>query len=137
MRAWVNGQLLDDPTGPAVSVTDHGFTVGDGVFEAVKVVDNQPFALTRHLERLARSARGLGLPEVDLEEVRRGVTAVVDGQELPLGRIRITYTGGEAPLSGPGRSVMGPAGLLDRHRLRQVARLVDVGALKHRDVIRQ
>jgi branched-chain amino acid aminotransferase len=102
MRAWVNGRLLDDPTSPAVAVTDHGFTVGDGVFEAVKVVGNQPFALTRHLERLARSARGLGLPEVDLEEVRRGVTAVVESQSLALGRIRITYTGGEAPL-GSGR----------------------------------
>jgi branched-chain amino acid aminotransferase len=102
MRAWVNGKVLDDPNGPAISVRDHGFTVGDGVFEAIKVVDNQPFALTRHLERLARSAHGLGLPEVDLDEVRGGVAAVVEGQELPLGRIRITYTGGEAPL-GSGR----------------------------------
>lgn len=102
MRAWVNGHLLDDPTGPAVAVTDHGFTVGDGVFEAVKVVDGRPFALSRHLERLARSARGLGLPEVDLEAVRRGVAAVVQDQHLPLGRIRITYTGGQAPL-GSGR----------------------------------
>ncbi|HLN76927.1 MAG TPA: aminodeoxychorismate lyase [Nocardioidaceae bacterium] len=107
MRAWVNGHLLDDPRGPAVAVSDHGFTVGDGVFEAVKVVDNEPFALTRHLERLARSARGLGLPEVDLDEVRRGVGAVVSGQELPLGRIRITYTGGEAPL-GSGRGSKPP-----------------------------
>lgn len=102
MRAWVNGKLLDDPQGPAISVRDHGFTVGDGVFEAVKVVENQPFALTRHLERLARSARGLGLPEVDLDDVRRGVQTVVESQELSLGRIRITYTGGEAPL-GSGR----------------------------------
>ncbi len=102
MRAWVNGQLLDDPTGPAVAVTDHGFTVGDGVFEAVKVVDGEPFALTRHLRRLERSAHGLGLPELDLEEVRRGVVAVLTGQELALGRIRITYTGGPAPL-GSGR----------------------------------
>lgn len=102
MRTWVNGRLLDDPHGPAVAVTDHGFTVGDGVFEAVKVVDNEPFALTRHLERLAVSARGLGLPEPDLDEVRRGVAAVVSGQDLPLGRIRITYTAGPAPL-GSGR----------------------------------
>jgi branched-chain amino acid aminotransferase len=107
MRAWVNGQLLDDPTGPAVAVTDHGFTVGDGVFEAVKVVDGEPFALTRHLARLARSASGLGLPPVDLEEVRRAVAAVVRGQELPLGRIRITYTGGQAPL-GSGRGTKPP-----------------------------
>ena len=70
MRAWVNGKLLVDPSVPAVTVSDHGLTVGDGVFEAVKIVDDQPFALTRHLERLQRSARGLGLPEVDDAAVR-------------------------------------------------------------------
>jgi branched-chain amino acid aminotransferase len=102
MRAWIDGQLLPEPTGPAISVTDHGFTVGDGVFEAIKVIDGQPFALDLHLERLARSAAGLGLPDVDDEAVRRGVKAVVTDQELPLGRVRITYTGGSAPL-GSGR----------------------------------
>jgi branched-chain amino acid aminotransferase len=102
MRAWANGQILDDPGAPAVAVSDHGFTVGDGVFEAVKVLDGQPFALTRHLQRLVRSARGLGLPDVDLDQVRAGVRAVLEGQHLPRGRIRITYTGGVAPL-GSGR----------------------------------
>ena len=102
MRAWVNGRLLDDPTAAAITVSDHGFTVGDGVFEAVKVVEGSPFALTRHLNRLATSARGMGLPAVDLDEVRRGVRAVLENQQLPLGRLRITYTGGVAPL-GSGR----------------------------------
>ena len=102
MRAWVNGSLLDDPGAPAIQVSDHGLTVGDGVFEAVKVVDDQPFALTLHLERLARSAAGLGLPEVDEGLVRKGVEAVLSGGGLPLGRLRITYTGGPAPL-GSGR----------------------------------
>src|SRR5687768_6685519 len=102
MRAWVDGKLLDDPTGPAISVADHGFTVGDGVFEAIKVIDGQPFALTRHLKRMARSAAGLGLPAFDEEVVRRGVAATLEGQDLPLGRVRITYTGGPAPL-GSGR----------------------------------
>jgi branched-chain amino acid aminotransferase len=105
MRAWVNGRILQDPGGPAIGVSDHGLTVGDGVFEAVKVVDGQPFALTRHLARLAVSARGLRLPDFDVHEVRRAVAAVLDGQDLPLGRIRITYTGGDAPLgSGRGQS---------------------------------
>ena len=98
MRAWVNGHLLDHPNGPTLAVTDHGFTVGDGVFESIKVVDNVPFALTRHLDRLVISAKGLGLPDVDLGWVREGVAAVVHGQDLPLGRIRITYTAGQAPL---------------------------------------
>ncbi|MGZ4493715.1 MAG: aminotransferase class IV [Nocardioides sp.] len=102
MRAWVNGRLLEDPTAPAVTVSDHGLTVGDGVFEAVKVVDGVPFALTRHLDRLARSAAGLGLPPLDAAEVRRAVDAVLEGERLALGRLRVTYTGGVAPL-GSGR----------------------------------
>jgi len=98
MRAWMNGKLLDDPRAPAIRVDDHGFTVGDGVFEAVKVIDGQPFALSRHLDRMARSAKGLGLPQLDSEEVRRGVGAVLEDQDLPRGRLRISYTGGPSPL---------------------------------------
>jgi branched-chain amino acid aminotransferase len=102
MHAWVNGRLLDDPHAPAITVSDHGMTVGDGVFEAVKVVDGRPFALSRHLGRLARSAAGLGLPAPDEAVVRRGVSDVLAAEHLPLGRLRITYTGGVAPL-GSGR----------------------------------
>jgi branched-chain amino acid aminotransferase len=107
MRAWVNGSLLDKPDALAVTVVDHGFTVGDGVFEALKVVDGRPFALTRHLDRLARSARGLGLPALDESLVRRGIAEVLQAQELPLGRVRITYTAGDAPL-GSGRGDASP-----------------------------
>jgi len=107
MRVWLNGSLLTDPTGPAVPVTDHGLTVGDGVFEAVKVVDGRPFALERHLDRLRRSADALGLTGVDLDAVRRGVAAVLDGADLPLGRLRITVTGGPAPM-GSGRGDAAP-----------------------------
>jgi len=107
MRAWIDGELLPDPTAPAVRVSDHGFTVGDGVFEAIKVVGGLPFAPDRHLERLARSAAGLGLAELDRDAVRRGVSAVLAGGDLALGRLRITYTGGPAPL-GSGRGDAGP-----------------------------
>ncbi|MFD6438070.1 aminotransferase class IV [Streptomyces venezuelae] len=97
MKIWLNGGLqdLDDAR---VSVLDHGLTVGDGIFETVKSVEGRPFALTRHLARLARSARGLGLPEPDLDEVRHACAAVLDTNPLPLGRLRITYTGGLSPL---------------------------------------
>ncbi|MBL1067316.1 aminotransferase class IV [Streptomyces sp. 7-21] len=94
---WLDGQLRD-PGAARVSVFDHGLTVGDGVFETVKTADGQPFALTRHLERLAASARGIGLPEPDPGEVRRACRAVLDAVPLPLGRLRITYTGGRGPL---------------------------------------
>ena len=107
MRVWMDGRLLEDPGAPAVTISDHGFTVGDGVFEALKLIDGQPFALTRHLQRLARSAASLGLPVLDDDEVRRGITSVLDGFAEPLGRMRITYTGGPAPL-GSGRGDQPP-----------------------------
>jgi branched-chain amino acid aminotransferase len=100
MRAWLNGDLLADPTQGAVAVNDHGFTVGDGVFEAVKTLRGTPFALTRHLARLERSAAGLGLAAPDLDDVRRGVEAVLEDD--PIGRLRITYSAGPHPM-GSGR----------------------------------
>ena len=98
MQTWVNGELLSDPEAPAIAVTDHGLTVGDGVFEAMKVVEGRAFALTRHLERLGRSAASLGLPDPDLSRLARAVEEVLAAEHLPLGRIRMTYTGGRAPL---------------------------------------
>jgi branched-chain amino acid aminotransferase len=106
MLAWCNGSLIG-PEDPAIAVLDHGFTVGDGVFEAIKVVDNVPFALTRHLDRLAFSALGLGLPRPDDALVREGIDAVLAGGQFGLGRIRVTYTAGVSPL-GSGRQTTSP-----------------------------
>ncbi|CAN5764590.1 aminodeoxychorismate lyase [soil metagenome] len=97
MRSWVNGRLLDAPDEAAVSILDHGVTVGDGAFETVKAVGGAPFALTRHLARLGRSLRGLGMTPPDAGLVRAGVAAVLEGQPGDL-RVRITITGGVAPL---------------------------------------
>ena len=96
MKVWVNGQL-SEPDAARVSPFDHGFTVGDGVFETCKVTAGAPFALTRHLRRLDRSASGLGLPAPDHETVRTGIKELLDAEPLA-GRLRITVTGGPGPL---------------------------------------
>lgn len=106
MKIWLDGGLQDTESA-RVSVFDHGLTVGDGIFETVKAVDGRVFALTRHLDRLTRSARGLGLPDPDHDEVRRACAAVLDANPVPLGRLRITYTGGHGPL-GSDRGDHGP-----------------------------
>ncbi|MCO5973460.1 aminotransferase class IV [Actinoallomurus soli] len=95
---WINGELYA-PENARVSVFDHGILVGDGVFETVKAVRGEAFALTRHLRRLAVSAAGLGLPEPDLDAIRRGTLAVLAAApSWDLARIRITYTSGIGPL---------------------------------------
>ena len=51
----MNGEVLPDDDA-RVSVFDHGLVVGDGVFETIKVASGVPFAMTRHLVRLRKSA---------------------------------------------------------------------------------
>lgn len=98
---WANGQLLDEPETAVISVLDHGMIVGDGVFETIAVTGNEPFALTRHLERLERSAEGLGIGKPDLGAVREGIAATLGGQDIAFGLIRLTVTSGIGPLGSP------------------------------------
>jgi branched-chain amino acid aminotransferase len=108
MIIWLNGALQEDPAAAGVSPLDHGLTTGDGVFETLKIVDGQPFAVTKHLERLVVSATGLGLPEPDLSQVQEAIAAVVKADPgIAFGRLRITYTGGPSPLSSE-RGAVGP-----------------------------
>lgn len=108
MKFWLGGLVPAEEA--VVSVLDHGFTVGDGVFETLRTgVDQRgrvrPFAPTRHLRRLARSAAGLGLPPPDLRLVAEAVESVCQANPELIGggRLRITYTSGVGPL-GPARS---------------------------------
>jgi branched-chain amino acid aminotransferase len=99
---WVDGEI-GDATSARVHAVDHGMTVGDGVFETCKVSEGVPFALTRHLARLPRSAAALGLSMPDDDELRGAVAETLAAREkaegpLAFGRLRITLTGGAGPL---------------------------------------
>lgn len=97
MWAWINGVLTPLAEG-TVAVNDHGFTVGDGVFETLKINDGVAVTLTRHLRRLARSAAGMGLPEPDEALVRQAVQETLAAGVSDEGVLRITYTSGPGPL---------------------------------------
>src|SRR6476469_6845806 len=94
MTLWVNGELVAAEL-PVIRADDHGLVVGDGVFETMSVEDGVPFALTRHLNRLHRSAAGLGI-EVDDAFVRAGIDAVL-ADRPDFVRLRVTVTGGPSP----------------------------------------
>lgn len=97
---WLDGRLVP-AADAAVSPLDHGFTVGDGVFETCKVVAGRPFALRRHLARLRRSAKGMAIEvPFDDEELDAACTEAIGASTVDdgLGRLRITVTSGPAPL---------------------------------------
>ncbi len=112
MKAWLNGEIVDLDT-PAVSLLDHGFTVGDGVFETLRTTSSgEAFAVTRHVERLRRSAAGLGLRPPDADDVTvaiRSALAANQRTDLTHGRVRVTCTSGPGPLGsdrGPGPATL-------------------------------
>lgn len=106
MIIWVNGRLVGEHE-PAVLATDHGLTVGDGVFESVKIVAGRPFALERHLARLVLSADAIAMPLPDLDALRRGIADAIAAFGPGAGRLRITVTSGPGPL-GSSRGHEGP-----------------------------
>ena len=120
MYAWVAtgeavaadpaSNLVDLDTA-TISIRDHGFTVGDGLFEAMKVVDGDAFAPSRHLRRLRDSAGALGL-EVPSDDILLGaLNSVLQANADELGhiaRVRLTITGGIGP-AGTDRGADGPS----------------------------
>ncbi len=72
--------ILDGSVQPAstatISILDEGLLRGDGVFEVVRLYAGAPYALTEHLERMARSAENLRLP-FDGDAVRADVAALL------------------------------------------------------------
>jgi branched-chain amino acid aminotransferase len=96
---WLDGDLVPEAEA-GISPFDHGLLVGDGVFETCMVIGGQAFALSRHLDRLDRSAKGLGLELPGHLQLRRAVAATIDanGAEA-VGRLRIVVTGGPGSLA--------------------------------------
>lgn len=111
---WVDGTLATADEA-RVGALDHGITVGDGAFETCKVVEGTPFALTRHLARLRRSAATIALElpwdDAHLAAAARAAieAAAADpaNADLGVGRLRLTVTGGDGPL-GSDRGDAGP-----------------------------
>jgi branched-chain amino acid aminotransferase len=75
----VNGRIADQEHA-TISVFDHGFLYGEGVYETMRTYHRQPFLFDRHLRRLRNSARMIALPLPfngdELEEQIRATMAV-------------------------------------------------------------
>ena len=97
MIVWLDGALVDEADA-RISPLDHGLLTGDGAFETLRVYGGVPFAWRRHLERLAVSAGGLGLPVPADGVLHAAADAVLAANGIAEGRLRITVTGGHAPL---------------------------------------
>ena len=100
----VNGRIADQEHA-VISVFDHGFLYGEGVYETLRTYNGHPFLFDRHMRRLRRSAGMLSLtvPLNDSQiDARFRETMRAAGLDEGAGReayIRILVTRGVGELS--------------------------------------
>jgi branched-chain amino acid aminotransferase len=95
---YLNGEFLEKDQA-RVSVFDHGFLYGDGVFEGIRAYSGRVFRLDEHVERLYRSAKAIKL-EVPCApgELRELVLETCRRNRLAQGYIRVVVSRGEGDL---------------------------------------
>ncbi|MCJ8015049.1 aminotransferase class IV [Paenibacillus sp. KQZ6P-2] len=102
---WIllNGQCMDT-TAAVVSVMDHGFLYGMGLFETLRTYGGRPFQLERHLDRLAAGCKQLGIETDTLPnsgQLRRMIAELIEANGLQEAYIRYTVSAGEDVLGLP------------------------------------
>lgn len=98
LLVYLNGEFV--PRSEArVSVFDHGYLYGDGVFEGIRSYNGRIFRLDQHLERLYRGAKAIVL-EVPLtpEEFRDVILETVRRNGLDDCYVRVILSRGEGDL---------------------------------------
>jgi branched-chain amino acid aminotransferase len=98
LTAYVNGEYVSGGAA-SVSIFDHGFMYGDGVFEGMRVFGGGLFRPHDHMARIVRSARAIGLEPPDTDELLGIICEVVRRSELRDAHVRPIVTRG---FGGPG-----------------------------------
>lgn len=101
---YLNGQLVSKEQA-VISVFDHGFLYGDGIFEGIRIYDGVIFRLDEHLERLYESAKSilLNIP-LSFEDMAEAVLSTVRANQLQNGYIRLVVSRGPGDLGLDPRS---------------------------------
>jgi branched-chain amino acid aminotransferase len=107
-KVYISGKLVDKEQA-TVSVFDHGFLYGDGVFEGIRVYGGKVFLLSEHIERLFESARAIRL-EIPMPkaELTAAVNSTVAANGLSEGYVRLVVSRGAGTLGLDPRKTADP-----------------------------
>ena len=94
LQVYLDGEFVDKANAK-ISVYDHGFLYGDGIFEGIRCYGGRVFRLSQHLARLFESARAIDLDVGrTLEEIRAAVKETVRRNGFTDCYIRLVVTRG-------------------------------------------
>ena len=82
-----------------ISVFDHGFLYGDGIYETLRAYDGVAFKFDEHTERLFRSAGMIGLKiPMSPADIKKAVDKTIRANKLKEAFIRINISRGAGPI---------------------------------------
>lgn len=88
MKVIQDGLLLNQPE----SLCDEkGWMVGKGIFETIKTVDNQPWALSRHMRRAVTSALREGIQLPSQEDLLTALDLLFSHESFENGVLRLSF----------------------------------------------
>jgi branched-chain amino acid aminotransferase len=94
LHIWRDGEILG-PDAAAISVWDHAFLYGDGVFEGIRLRGGALYRGDLHLQRLRRSSRLLALDvRHSDEEIFEGIRSLAVVNDLRDAHVRIIHSRG-------------------------------------------
>ncbi len=94
----MNGKLVPEQEA-VISVFDHGYLYGDGVFEGIRAYNGRVFKLEEHVRRLYESAHSIMLPiPYSQEEMIKAVVDTVNANKLTEAYIRLVVSRGVGDL---------------------------------------
>ena len=97
MYIFLDDRLVD-ASEAKVSVYDHGFLYGDGVYETMRAYEGVVFRLDEHIARLVRSAELIHMKLPDKKELACAVYEAVVANRLDNAYIRVTVSRGKGPI---------------------------------------
>ncbi|MBA3071062.1 MAG: branched-chain amino acid aminotransferase [Nitrospirae bacterium] len=98
MHVYINNSLISESEAK-VSVFDHGFLYGDGVFETMRAYNGTVFMIEEHIQRLFRSASLIGLDiKRDKDSIGSAVYETISKNSLKDAYIRVTVSRGTGPV---------------------------------------
>jgi 4-amino-4-deoxychorismate lyase len=108
MYVYLNGNVIKEEMAK-ISVFEHGFMYGLGVFETFRVYDGHPFLFDDHIQRLYKSVKLLGVElNKSKEELLEAVRQVLAANELKNAYVRLNVSAGVGTLGLQTESYMSP-----------------------------
>ena len=94
MFVFLNGKFVPEPKA-VISVFDRGFLYGDGLFEAIRVFNGQPFRWKEHVQRLQQGVKFLKfrLP-LPPDELLSGALTLITKNRMPDSMLRLVLSRG-------------------------------------------